>query len=274
MADDGPAQAIITAMHAAGVRAHPEITLDRAAFARFVQPLAASAEALSALHAADLYLVCACALGDERAVAVVETRHLARIAEILTRRRRAPAEVDEVAQRTRERLFVGRAGAPPKIAEYAGRGPLDAWLRVLVLRVDADQRRRTRPHESLDAVTTMEWTAQSPEHLLARARWQHAFDEALREAFAALTPEDRALFRFQFGKGLTLDQIAVILGAHRATVARRIAAARETLWKELTARLRARLGLAQRDLDHLLGEWRSKLDVSLSGLLRASDDGG
>ncbi|MFT3769372.1 MAG: sigma factor-like helix-turn-helix DNA-binding protein [Minicystis sp.] len=264
--------AALSTMHAAGARAHPGVTLDMDAYARFVRPLGATEEDLRALHADDLYLAAAAALGDARAVASIETHHLQRAPVWLARKKLAPAEVDEVLQQARERLFIGKDGAPPKIAEYAGRGPLDAWLRVLVLRVEATLRRRTRNHEDVDEVTSLAVTAASPEHQLARARWQEAFDGALRAAFAALAREDRALFRFQFVKGLTLDQIAALQGVHRATVARRIAAARKQLWADICRLLRERLAVSQRDLDALLGEWRSKLDVSLSGLLRASGD--
>jgi RNA polymerase sigma-70 factor (ECF subfamily) len=262
--------AVVADMHAAGARAHPGVALDAEGFARFVRPLGETAEELGALHAEDLYLAAAAARGDARAVAAVEAEHLQRAPGWLARKKLAPAEVDEILQRARERLFVGKDGAPPKIAEYAGRGPLGAWLRVLVLRVEATLRRRTRAHEDLDEVTSLAVTAASPEAQLARARWQEAFDDALRAAFAALPREDRALFRFQFVKGLTLDQIATLQGVHRATVARRIAAAREQLSTDLCRLLRERLRVSQRDLDALLGEWRSKLDVSLSGLLRAS----
>ena len=94
-----------------------------------------------------------------------------------------------------------------------------------------------------------------------------------RAAFTALEREDRALFRFQFGKGLTLDQMAKLLGLSRATVARRIADARERLWRALTERLRAELKLSQAEVDALLVEWRSQLEVSLSGLLRETRPG-
>lgn len=222
------------------------------------------------LHAEDLALARAALAGDARAIASIETAYLRQIPTFVARQRLGPAELDELTQRVRERLFVGREGAPPKLAEYAGRGPFGAWLRVLVLRMALTDRRRAKRHEALDEATTAGLVVQSAEHLLARARWQGAFDEALREAFAELTQEQRALFRFQFAMGMTLDQVAGVLGLHRATAARRIAAAREALWGTLTRLLRERLRVGGDELTALLTEWRSKLDVSLSGLLRES----
>lgn len=223
-------------------------------------------------HAEDLALARAAAAGDARAIAVIEALHVRQIPAFVARHKLGPAEVDELSQRVRERLFVARDGKAPKIADYAGRGPLGAWLRVLVLRMATTDRRRARRDEPLDDATTEALVEQSPEHLLARARWQGAFDEALREAFGALSTEERALFRFQFGAGMTLDQIARVMGLHRATAARKIAAAREALWTTLTRLLRERLKLGAKELQALLGEWRSKLDVSLSGLLRETAD--
>jgi RNA polymerase sigma-70 factor (ECF subfamily) len=171
-------------------------------------------------------------------------------------------------QRVRERLFVAAPARGPRIAEYGGRGPLGAWVRVLLVREAASERRRARDHDPIDEDAQRALVDQSPEQLLARARYQGEFDEALRGAFAALSAEERAFFRFQFGKGLTLDQIAKVLGLSRATVARRIAEARERLWRGLTEALRVKLRLSAAEVDALLAEWRSKLEISLGALLK------
>src|SRR5262250_2343285 len=49
---------------------------------------------------------------------------------------------DAVRQRVRMKLFVGAA---PKIASYAGTGPLGAWLRVVTIRCARDLHRTTHP---------------------------------------------------------------------------------------------------------------------------------
>lgn len=214
---------------------------------------------------ADISLASAALRSEPAALTALDALLRAEIPGFVSRLRLAPHEVDELIQRTRELLLVGPA---PKLAEYAGRGPLGAWLRVVVNRLATRERRAE--HESLDDETQHAMVAHSPEHQLARSRWQLTFDAALKDAFAALTPEQRALFRFQFGKGLTLEQISEVMGIHRATVARHIAEARETLWAQLTGLLRERLQLPADEVNALLAEWRSKLDLSLSGVLRES----
>lgn len=243
-----------------------------------LEPFRAAVRALgaadpAALELGDLFLTTAAAAGDSAAIAAIEAGPLAGAPGWLARYKLGLAELDEIVQRVRARLFVATASRPPRIAEYAGRGPLAAWVRVLLVREAATARRSERAHEPLDDEAQRGLVEQSPEQLLARARYQGAFDEALREAFATLSSEERALFRFQFGKGLTLDQIAKLLGLSRATVARRIGEARERLWRALTEALRTRLKLSRTELDQLLAEWRSKLDVSLSGLLRETRPG-
>jgi RNA polymerase sigma-70 factor (ECF subfamily) len=256
-----------------GAEAHPELTLPAPIFARFLLARAQSPEALLALVAADLYLACAAAEGDARALAIFDERHLAQIPAYLARRRLPPDVIDEVRQRTRERLFVPRGDRPAKIHAYAGRGALAAWLRVLVLRVSENLRREQSPHDELDDLAQAAAATASPEIQLLRARTSEAFARALRDAFTALPADDRALFRLQFARGLSLDAIAQVLGVHRATVARRIAAARQTLFARVIALLGERLGEPRPEVERALGEWRSKLDISLSGLLRETDAG-
>jgi RNA polymerase sigma-70 factor (ECF subfamily) len=257
----------------AGRAAFPEARLDRDAFARFVLSKADAAPRIAALRGADLYLACACAAGDPRALAILEERYLARLPAALATRERSPAIVDEVKQLVRARLLVASAGAPPKIAEYGGTGALEGWLRVVALRVHGNLRRQDRDHEDIDAVTAPAQLAADPELLLLRERYQSAFDAALHDAFAALVDRDRAVFRMQFLKGLTLDQIALVFQVHRATAARWIAAARARLFASTTALLRERLGVDDRELTSLMGALGSQLEVSVNGLLRESVEG-
>ena len=61
----------------------------------------------------------------------------------LTRLGREPMFVDEVRQVLRTKLLVGD-GAPPKIADYSGRGPLDGWVRAAAVRAAIDLKRREK----------------------------------------------------------------------------------------------------------------------------------
>src|SRR5262249_26465617 len=58
---------------------------------------------------------------------------------------RDPAFLDEVRQALRVRLLVAPEGGRPRIADYAGRGPLRAWVGVAALRVALNLKRAAAP---------------------------------------------------------------------------------------------------------------------------------
>jgi RNA polymerase sigma-70 factor (ECF subfamily) len=222
----------------------------------------------SALHAADLYLACACEDGEPRALAAFEARYIAEVPRFLTGVERSAAAIEEVRQLVRERLFIPAASGRPKIAEYSGRGSLASWLRVVTLRVASNRRRAEHPHADLAAVPEAELLPRvDPELAIVRARYRPVFDEALRAAFGELTPRERTLFRMHYVDGLSVDRIGAVYNVHRATVARWIAAAREGLFERITARLRAHLHVSTAELESLLTVVRSGLQVSLGALL-------
>jgi len=99
-------------------------------------------------------------------------------------------------------------------------------------------------------------------------RYRKAFDEVLRGAVAALDAEQRRILRRHFADGLTLDALAVELGVHRATVARRLAAARAALRLEVRGRLQIALGVGASEMESLARVMRSRIDLSLRSLFK------
>lgn len=252
----------------AGQRAFPEVALDEEAFARHVRARGSA----DAAHAEDLFLACACAAGQPRALAYFDERHLSALPRFLSGVERAPAALDEIRQLLRERLFVGSRGERPKIAEYSGQGPLQSWLRVVALRVAHNRRRALRPpSEPLEAeVDAPELLpAVDPELALIRARGKADFKKALAEAFRGLSPRDRVVFRMHYLDGLNIDGIGAVFNVHRATVARWIAAAREGLLERTLAQMNQTLRLEPQEFESLLKAVRSSLDISLRALLAA-----
>jgi RNA polymerase sigma-70 factor (ECF subfamily) len=243
---DTATESALSRLREAGHATFPEVTLDPAAFQCFVLRKCRDPSRIAVLRGPDLYLACACACADRRALSTFEARYLARIPAILARRERSPAVVDEVGQIVRTRLLVARAGAPPRIAEYGGSGPLESWVRVVTLRVHGNLRRQDRDHEDIDEVPDALGVAADPETLLVREHDLRALGAALRDAFFALHDRDRAVLRLQIQKGLSLDQIARVLQVHRATAARWIAAARERFLAAVGALLQ---GVDLGDLD-------------------------
>jgi RNA polymerase sigma-70 factor (ECF subfamily) len=217
--------------------------------------------ALDDLHAGDLYLACACARNDPAAIAMLERSFLADVPRWLGRLRLPAGVVDEVRQLVRERVLVGD---PPRIADYAGRGPLGGWLRIVTLRIASDLRANARPSGAAGAPVL---PVIDPEVLLIKRRYGEAFGRAFADAFSALSAEDRNMFRLSYIDGLNLDRMAVVLQVSRATAGRRMLAAKQRLLDTTLRLLGERLRVDAEELKSLLDVLRSGIEISLPGLL-------
>jgi RNA polymerase sigma-70 factor, ECF subfamily len=255
--------------------AHPDLRIDLESFAAVLGASVAGAAApgtgLTALHHGDLLLAHAATRGDAVAVARLERDHLGAATAALGRILDA-SERDDALQALRERLLMSREGAAPKLTEYAGRGSLAGWLKVVAVRLALSRLRSLRRQETpaddealLDLPAPLE-----PELEHLRAQYRGEFKAAFQGALQKLDARERNLLRLQFVDDLTVDQIGAIYRVHRATAARWVARARETLFDQTKHNLSARLGLAPSQLTSILDLVRSHVDVSL---LRFLDDG-
>lgn len=256
-----------------GRLAHPDVALDDQAFQAAVAARPAGDDA--AVHGADLYLAVACARGEPAAVRRFERDHLAKVPRWLKLGAEGAEVVAEVAQRVAARVLVGADGAPPRIAQYTGRGPLWAWVRVVALREHArlrTERARTAGREvgDDDALDQLARTGELPPDLVAlRARYQAPVTAAFREALAARSPRERTLLRLAYVDQVSLDAIGRMYGVNKSTVSRWLATCRAEVLAAACEHLRAALGIPAADIESLLGLMPRDLDVSLSGLLRA-----
>jgi len=216
---------------------------------------------------ADLYLAFACLSGSETA--------RRRLAEELWRVAISPAggqvgdaTVDDARQVVFERLV---AAEDPKLASYDGRGPLGAWLRVVLAR-EALALAKRGPRVDR---TSADWTealadvathADSPELAAMKDELAREVRDALKHAARSLEPRDRALLRGHLALGMSVDVLAPIHGAHRATIARWIVAARDTLVARFQEELRARTGLQRAEIASLEALVASRLDISLASV--------
>jgi RNA polymerase sigma-70 factor (ECF subfamily) len=250
---------------AQGRAAWPDVALDDDAFAARVA--AVTAEDPGALaHAADLYLACACAAGAPAALAAFERAFVKDVPRFVDRFRAGASFADEVAQLLREKLLIASAGTAPRIAEYAGRGPLRAWVRVAATRLALDllRERGAAPAQmnDLEDAKVIDPGA-GPALDLLKARYRDRFQAALESAIAALTPKQRTLLRMHHVDGYSLDRLATIQRVHRATIARWLADARD----EIVTRTQEQLGDADSDFDSVVALVRSQLDLSVSRVL-------
>jgi RNA polymerase sigma-70 factor (ECF subfamily) len=250
---------------------HPTIDVPPDVFVAFIaHRLAADVpplHALEALRVDDLYLACACARGDRRAIAAVERASFDEIEAAVQHHRLPASQCDEVKQTLRERLFVGDHDRPPRIAEYAGRGSLRRWVYAIAARVAIDWLRRSgQDVPADDAILDRALPAEDPEVSLLKQRYSAEFRGAVRDAVQELSVEARSDLRFYYVDGLRLDELAELRGVTAPTVSRRLAKSREQVLARTRTILRDRLRVDDGDVDSILRIIGSRLELGVSAL--------
>lgn len=217
----------------------------------------------------DFTLAVAAARGNSTAIDALEKKYSGTLG-FVARRFAGHGHTDEdLRQILRAKLFVAEGDREPTIALYNGQGSLESWLRVTATRLFIDLgRRKDRVREAssdpseLDAVEPGDLELE-----VVKAEYRGAVAAAMDEAAHQLEPGDRHLLRQHFVAGLSIDQLGAVLGVHRATAARRLAKARETLAQKTRELVATQLKLDERELDEIFGLVASKLSVSIRKML-------
>lgn len=226
--------------------------------------------ALGAVRAAELTLALGCAEGHPGALAEFDRRFTPEVLQALRRLDPTSSFVDEALQVVRERLFLGSAQEPPKIASYAGTGPLAGWVCAVAVRVGLNLRRGGVPQVPLDErlAEGLALEAPGPELALLVSQSREAFQLAFRDALRSLKDQELNMLRLHYAGGLTLERLAEMYEVHRATVARWLARAREHVFEQTKLGLKARLQVDSGEFERVLSLVRSQLELTLSRALR------
>jgi len=268
------------ALALAGARkAWPNVVLDEEVFLRHLAehlPDGPPAEAVERMHTSDLYLACACAKHDARALASFDARFLCDVGSFVAQIDRSPAFADEARQQLREKLLVPAEGERAKIAEYSGKGPLGGWLRVASVRTALNMRRGKHGVEGQDVRTSdaagtgrgeLLSPGADPELDYMKTRYSEELRSALETTLAGLSLEERTVLRMHYVDRLNIEQIGLAYHVHRATAARWISVSREKILKETKRLLSTKLEIGQGEVESMIGLVRSQLDVSIYRLL-------
>ncbi len=247
----------------------PELDLPAEVFRRYLEERVPKGGTLADLRIADLYLACACSRGDALALKRLEQAWTQVVLPPLLRMDRSGVLADETRQQLWQRLFT-RDGNHARITEYAGRGSLLSWLRIAAVRTALNLRRKDHAHPVDEGVglDTLASPGRDLELDYIQVRYRNEFRVAFRPAVDSLTPRQRSLLRFQVIDGLTVDDLGKVYRVHRATAARWVADARETLLEETCRLISGKLGLKPAEFDSMMKVMQSRLDVSLTGFLR------
>jgi len=246
-------------------RAWPDVEVEPDAFMRHLAervpvdlPLR---EALPAMHIADLYLACGCLLKNTRAMAHFDSSYIARMSSSAGRASGERAD-GEIAQGLRMRMLLGTDDQPPKIASYAGRGPLSAWIRVSAARIAVDLHRNEQ-EAAVDPAWAVRGVALDPEMLYVKERYGEEFGKALEAAFLRLTTRIRTILQLYFLEGVGAGQIAQSYGTSTRTVQRWIVTAQNGIVDEVKAAMTKRYQLSNSQLDSLFGAVETEMVAAL-----------
>ncbi len=266
---------ILRDMLAQALAVWPQISLPADVFLGFVaERLPATQppeEALGGLFVTDLFLACACARQDRRALEAFERDFAAEIARGVTAMAGDEIRGDDFKQEVRHKLFMGKPPAGPKIAEYSGRGSLRRWVRITARRTYIDiMRVQQRGPEILvgDEIVSERASENDPELAYVKARYSDEFRTAFTGALATLSTRQRNLMRHHFVHRLRFDEIAGIYRVHRATIARWIADARAALLERTRMILREQISVEGSELDSIMRVVTADIDVTVSRLLK------
>jgi RNA polymerase sigma-70 factor (ECF subfamily) len=169
----------------------------------------------------------------------------------------------------RARLLVGDGPTPPGIAQYAGIGSLEGWLRVAAVRTALNAirgaKREVRARESLLAAVGEPIT--EPELALVKVRYRGALEQATVKAFEQLPADQRELLRLYVVDGLTLEELSRIHDVHTATVSRWLTRIRDKIAADARRYFASECHLPPSECDSLLRVVQSEMHVSVARLL-------
>jgi RNA polymerase sigma-70 factor, ECF subfamily len=258
-----PDSVLVRALEAARAT-YPGVALEGGAFAAHVceklADLGAGANETS-LRMTDLFLARAAAEGDRAAILYLERDTFGEVEAAYRRFPSCPVSLDDVKQRLREKLLLGRDAARPQILGYAGTGALRGWVRAAALHlllniVQRESREQPTDEELFDVIIGDEPSAETAYLKLA---CREELEAALSFAMSVLSDREKSLLRHAFVDRRNVDEIGAIYGVHRATAARWIAAARKLLVDHTRTDLVRRLSISD-------AEAKSIIAAALSGV--------
>jgi len=214
----------------------------------------------------DLYVACACMEGLPGALRAFDRTFRGDVGRAIARTDSSAAFLDELMQVLAMKLFVKTDDGPPAIAEYGGRANLRGWLSTVARRAALNLKRgkANRDHAELTSGVKEVGAAAGPDLALLKARYKGEFETSIRAAWAGLPELERSMLLLHLVNKMTLPQLATMHGVSRATVTRRLAAAREALVEATRRDLIERLQVSPSEYESLMVLLQSQLEVSIA----------
>jgi RNA polymerase sigma-70 factor (ECF subfamily) len=159
---------------------------------------------------------------------------------------------------------------------YNATGQLAAWARVVAVRVAYNLLDDARAHTAADIEDSLVQAAieshEDPELQVLLARYTPVLSRAMELAVTQLTNKERALLRMSLVDALSIDHIAAIYNCHRATAARWLRSAKETLAERARQAFCQLAETSDADFYSIMRALPGYVDVSLERLLAPALD--
>jgi RNA polymerase sigma-70 factor, ECF subfamily len=219
---------------------------------------------LSTLHT-DLFLACASLEGVPGARELLEAHAMADAPKAVRRVAREDDLIEEVVADLRLALLSPIGDKAPLLTRYQGRGPLKSFVLVLATRRALDRKRRQR--EVLTDRADLGVLSGSSVDGGERQRLEAEFLAVFKKHLDRLPPRERSVLREHVVKGVSLDTLARTHGAHRATVARWIASAKQAVFDATRAELSERKSWGSATFQSFARHAAVDMDATLSTFL-------
>jgi RNA polymerase sigma-70 factor (ECF subfamily) len=236
--------------------------LDTEAFADYVAAFAVSAapgvppdEHVRRLSLDDLYLAAACARGEDAAWEECLARHGGFLRAFARRFLKEPAASDVTDQ------VIADLWERGKMARYQGRSTLRTWLGSIVAHAALNAlkaARRTLPLERADG-GYRSTTRGAPDTEAGPER--SLLEELVKEAMEGLPAVGKLLLLLYYEQGLTLDEMAAVLGGSKAALSRKLQRTRDELRASIDSLSRRRAGSSAEWLRAGIDLGRLELDL-------------
>ena len=221
----------------------------------------------------DLYLACACTIGNHDAQCAFDEEVLCKVPLYLSQLRLTEAQGQEVRDALRARLLFGDDERGPQLASFQGQGSLAAFVRVAAVRAGISLMRKrdeqlghTPPEKALNNALARAGDS-DPELAYLRQRYRAEFQQATLDAIKSLDEEQRGVLQLYYVNGVNTRQIAKLFKVNPTTASRWVADGRDQIAREARRLLRERLRVTDTELLSIYRVLQSQLDLSLKRVL-------
>jgi RNA polymerase sigma-70 factor (ECF subfamily) len=212
----------------------------------------------------DLFLACACGLGDPSALQHFRDRYFGVVATAVRSLDASPQYADEIFQRLQESLFVSPPGTDTKIQHYRGQGPLAGFVRTVARRIGMRVTAAAARFQGEEALAQEFSRASELEATVIKLQCRDAINRALCIALSQLPRRERLILRMNLVEKVSTTRIAAMYKVSQPTVSRWIQRSARAIQETVKVLVCDELDIDARELDSLLQLVRSQIEITIS----------